>query len=102
MAVAAALVGLVTFGAQYMGTSKPGISPSPNGESSRVAERSDVAAPNTTLLAPTGDAAGKGRLRLVGSEESSLHEEALPWGLEEAPAARMRIRSEGMQAAGWR
>jgi hypothetical protein len=102
-AAAAAVVALLAVGSQFMGAGQD--SPVvPNGNQ-LVAEgmrletqiNTQVPAPEIAFVAPALN-----KLRLVGSDATSVLDEAPPWGLEEAHSGDARRRNESMEVAGWR
>ncbi|MCA9001954.1 MAG: zf-HC2 domain-containing protein [Planctomycetes bacterium] len=107
-AAAAMLVGAAFVGLQFFGGNGAD-QPLPNGVG-EVAEGTRSQVPSPAPFVDGGMASEesqpvaseKGRLRLMGPDDSSVLDEARPWGLEEAPAAGLRQRTESMQVAGWR
>lgn len=103
-AAAAVLVGMLAVGDRFLGDSTS----TPNGSlnsGNLVADGAQVEVPSpvqvhTNLAAEVAPAPGK--LRLAGPDESSVLEEARPWGLEETSSGDLRRRTESMQVAGWR
>ena len=103
-AAAAVLVGVLAVGNRYLSDSAT----TPNGS----LNSGDLVADGTPVesLAPAEVQAdfvadvtpAPSKLRLARPDESSVLEEARPWGLEETSSGDLRRRTETMQVAGWR